>query len=541
MAEDLISAVNLKQDEFDQAEALVVSLLQESYPTLDLRRGTAIRDLIVRPMSAFYALDTKRNDELARTRSLQSIVDSPSDDDTEVVNQLLENFDTMLREGGKTTGLLKISVAAAATYSLGVGREFESADGSLFVATTAVKARVSDGTLTGPDESGYYFFEVPVEASGGISVQSGQAFEPTSTFSGYISAAAYSDFVIGMDQETPAEALKRLPTAVSSRGLYTKAGIASVLTDPTGDGYLSSIRAVSVRAFGDTAQYRDRRNIHGAPTGGCIDIYARTFSEPSIVTLFKKASLQSDGRHLITVEPEEAPGFYAVKSVTLEGTITDVGFEDNGITAIGSLDFNSSVIDDYATAASHRLTDEDSLTGTVYRGVEIAVSANDAINTDQTFKVELYAHPDISVIQDYVSRDDIRNAAVDTIVRSPFICIIFLQVVIRVSADDSVNIPALKEALSTFINDKSFSGTLDASEIASVAHNYAILSMDTSLGRKGGLDMRGYVIDGAGQEHELAGHRIDISDINDTSGLLVDKTCVFATSPERISVEVVSI
>lgn len=543
MHENLIEAESLSQAEFDQAEALLISLLREAYPTIDLRRGTALRDLLVRPVGASSALESRRYDELARTRSLLALAASPASDDAVYINAVLANFGTALQVGVATEGILKLQVRNPGVYRVTKTQRFVTVGGVAFEAAEDVVASTADGTLTGPDEDGYLYFTVHVRTSDNLAhaVAAGGAFQMLTPFSGYVSAVSYSDFTVGRSPETAAEALARLPVALASRGLTTRAAITSAFTNPVSDGYNPAVRALSVHGAGDPAQQRDRRNVHGLPLGGRLDVYARTFDDPAIVTLTRRGTRTADGDYMITINPADAPGYYAVKSVTASHAAPGSGYNDDNIVAVGSLDFAATPTRNTASAPAYRFSDSDSVAGTIYQGVAIRVACPTSADTAPEFKIEVYAAPDIALLQAYADRPDVRNLAADLVVRAPFVCLVGLRVVASVLAGTRLDITALKRTLCDVVNANSFTGVLTMSELVAAAHRYDIQSINTAAGRSGGFELRGSVIDAAGVEHAMVGHRLDIGTIRDGAGLILPGTTVFATSPERISVEVVQV
>ena len=56
----LESITSVTQTAYDQAEAAVIAMLRYNAPNLDLRLGTVLRELLVRPAASFYALNTSR-------------------------------------------------------------------------------------------------------------------------------------------------------------------------------------------------------------------------------------------------------------------------------------------------------------------------------------------------------------------------------------------------------------------------------------------------------------------------------------------------
>ena len=540
MEDNLINAATLSQDEFDQAEALLISLLRESYPSLDLRRGTALRDLLVRPEAAIYALESRRNDELRRNRSLVDMLANPKEDDTDAINAVLSNFNTALRPGRKAVGLIKIQVRDLGVYRLEAGRTFTSSDDSVFASANAVEARAADSTLRGPDDDGFFYFTTQVEAleAGDTSVSAGSAFKLTNPFGGFVAAVAYADFLPGSAPETPAEAVARLPQTVATRGLSTRAAIAATLTDPHMADFAPYVRALSIQGIGDPAQWRDRRNAYGVPVGGKVDVYARTFTGLPVRTLIKKGYKIGNGSYSIRLEAADAPGYYAIKSITSAGTVLLPAGLAGGFFSVGSYPTQVTPFRALSDLPPHRLSAADSDLGTIYRGAVIVVSGvQEDTEAVRDFKVEVYCAPALDLIQKYVDRPDVRNVSSDILIRSPFICFVGLRLPVVVAPGASLDVPALRKALVAAINSKGFDTVLTLSEIASVAHTFPITSIDTTQGRRGGFEMLGTVIDADDRRHTITGHTLDVGSVAPRDGLLRRCTCVFATGEDYISIE----
>lgn len=122
------SLLTVTQEKFDQAEAMVVSLLRDAMPNLDLRRGTVLRDLLVRPAATFYALEADRLAKAQATRSLETMATAPELATAEDVNAVLSNFAVTQRVGSKARGLARLSVAYSRAYTIDSGTVLATLD-----------------------------------------------------------------------------------------------------------------------------------------------------------------------------------------------------------------------------------------------------------------------------------------------------------------------------------------------------------------------------------------------------------------------------
>jgi hypothetical protein len=82
-----------------EAELLAKQILEAKYPTLDLREGTGLRDLLIRPLAVFVALTRNGLDYLFSQNRLSAVDDATPPD---LVDSILSNWFLTRKIGTKS-------------------------------------------------------------------------------------------------------------------------------------------------------------------------------------------------------------------------------------------------------------------------------------------------------------------------------------------------------------------------------------------------------------------------------------------------------
>lgn len=547
------SLTSVTQEAYNQAEALVINLVRSAYPNIDLRRGTVLRDLLIRPAASFYAMESARYDHLQSMRSLQLMAANPDNVTADDVNAILANFSVTQRVGTKAYGTLLVRVAYARTYSITTDLQFTTLDGHAYAPEQAylisADPDVTDARqleLHTSEDGASYFFLLPVTAvleGAQYQIDEGTALDVDGVLDGFISCEAADSFTGGTDPETLQGVIDRLPVAISHRGLESRTSIEALLRDPDGGNFGSVLQAISVQGYGDTAQLRDKHNLFGVAVGGRVDIYARTFFQPAIVTLEKRGTLISPNTYSISIDQTEAPGFYAVKTVTDAENTLSPALVFGVLPSIGSYDVTDVRSNVNVATTFHDFDAANAVVETAYTVWQTAtLVVNDvgaADSATKLFKVQLYVAPQLQAMQTYVDSSTVRNVKADYVVRCPLIVLTGVRACVtpksRVSALD---VSAMQSAVADYINGRSFVDKLTASEIISVLHGFQIQRVDLSNDPNTGFEISSCVRDASGAIHRLRGRDINLLQIDLPSVLLTPNTCVFGAEPNDINIAV---
>lgn len=523
---------DVTQAERSEAEQFLIDQIRTAYPNLDLRPGTALRDLLVGPDALIHALFSKTAEELRNSSSLQVLLERSSAGegiDSDDLSRLLSNFNMSGVFGTTAKGLILIRVSEPRTYIVNAGDVFETLDGLQFVAdsTTYHSSSASDGSMY--MANGSYYFTVPVTCSvvgGQGNIQKNTVFYYRNAFANFMSAVAYSDFSGGSDIEDISSLKTRIISSLSARGLFTKTTVEAVLRDRFDSEMINPILDVSVVGYGNPAQLRDKHNPFGVGVGGRADVYVRNFTSAPVVAITKECKLDSaTGDYICTISPEDAPGMWCVDSVS-----------DVGAKALSSYSFSASYAMSDAADTWHDIdftgNDGVELAGTVWRGCTIKIHDTGRDDATSMFNIDVIAVPRAQDMQSLMDSDNVRNVAADYVVRCPAICKLAVSARCYYKSGLSFDVESARSAVIDYINTSGFVGKITRSEIACVLKECGATRVDLSdMGM-----LTGTVIDANGNSHSISGDSIDIDSLGLPNVLLTGKTTVFTTKQNSVDI-----
>ena len=541
----MTTVAELTEDAYSTAVKAAVDTVRAKHPDLDLRSGTAVRALVVEPGAL---LDASQRDTVNRLRTAMSLRAMAREttvprEDAEAV---LSNFGIELGGGTKATGLVRVNLVGTAPVTVRAGVVFTAEDGVRFVVTKTTAAAVDPAEgeeEIRPSTGGRYYFTVPVEAeevgaSGNI--RQGRALECSIIIGNYYSSEAFSDFTGGEDGESVASAVARIPAALAYRGMTNALSVRAQLSASLGDPSL--LRAVSCVGHRDRAQLRDKHNPFGVAVGGRVDVYARLFDAPGVVSFVAEGSLvaydtdKGEGTYRIVLPAY--PGFYAVRYV---GPAEDPGRQ-------GSLQHSlvrgavqgASADHDFVVAPGESGSVCETAWSAYQDGVVTAYAGLDYDDEDnllqsKTFKVDLYWTDGIKALQGLVDSPEVRNVAADYVVRSPAICLVSVTAPVRLKAGSSATASELEEAVRAYVNGRSFTGRLTRSELANVLIQHGAESVD--LG-DAGMRLAGRICGADGIWYYLEGDALDVSAVGPESAMIAPGTVVFAAEQGAVQVSI---
>lgn len=544
MASDIILQ-NVTQEQFDAAESVLVALIRSAYPSLDLRKGTVIRDLLIRPAASVYALDTDRWTYLQNKMSLMTVtnnVDYTASD----IDAILANFGMIRDKGSLSGGQVKVVVDTDRTYSLATGFSFTTIDGLTYVTTKAYTIKSNPDLSAGETQlqqavDGSYFFIVDVLSTAvgvAYNILQGVALDLVSTLYGFVSAAAYTDFTGGTDGESLTQAITRLPAAISYRALDSRTSIGAKLNTHTlGAGY--PLYSLKVQGFGDIAQLRDKHNPMGFGVGSRVDVYPKTFIDPSVITLQKTGTLIGPNAYQFTLTQAECYGLYAIRSVSEVEASFSVDQSFASIAVLGSYAFVDGRQAEGIANTSHDIDPDNAViesAGTCYQKSIVTVTGVPFTDATHEFKVELYVCPGVKDLQDYVDSDGVKNVEADYLIRAPFMCMVGLKVKAYYLLTNPVDIDVMRQDLVTYINNNMYKNVLTRSELTGLMLNAGMSRVDMT---STGMILQGSIRDAAGNIRTLSGDVLDVRTIEDQYSLLTSDTIVYATELPRIYIEAI--
>ena len=514
------SITDITQAQYNTAEQSMISVLRVMYPSLDLRAGTVLRNLLVQGDATLNAWNTLQVAQLQGLISLVNLAANPAataDD----VNAILANFNMTQKVAVASSGIVRVVVNSVNTYTLSSGFIFKTTTGLQFTTTATLVAAQNPVTgqvalQTAADGTLYFLAPVTAVSTGSASnIAQGTALTAITQLFGFVSSTAYQDFTLGSNGESIAEAIARIPAAVSHRGLVNTAAIQAQLGDKF-TGTDVNIEALSVQGYGSTTQLRDKHNVFGTAVGGRVDLYIRTFAGPQLTVITKTGTRLSTGVYQFSILPADAPAFIAIASIT-----------DSNAVGLGSYAFTEVRSPKGLEASWHDIsaTVVAESAFTVYQSSVVTVTGVPDSEATHVFSVTLYAAPGVDQIQAYIDDPSVRNVGADFLAHSPLTCFVSCSATVYYSTSAPVDVNTLASAVANYINGRSFVPRLTRSELASILFANGVTRLD--LGPNG-MQLQGRILDAQGVTHTLKGDALDLTTIISGPALLAPETTVFA-------------
>jgi len=444
-------------------EELLRDFLATAMPDLDTAPGSTLSELLIRPAASLYSQQEIDLLALLQQYSLPLLAASASPD-ADMADNLAANFKVYRRTGLVASGYLAIyadSDSSANVY-INAGTVFnvgavqvQNLQTYVGVATDAVGtapgAIYRKMILTG----GYYMFTIPVttltETTATLDI--GTAATPVVAHSRIQSAKVASPITGGQGEETTADLVARVPSAITAKVPSGEAHITAMLED-------GEFNALSVAVFGlsDPEMLRDRDNVTGISSGARVDAYVRTATLPEEAELVVAGTRVVGDLWGITIPAEDLDGFYRVKSVQASGG-PEVLASDLTITYAMSND------GDYPY-----LSQVDHVFYSVFITVLIELDYPDLVGDSVDFTIKVEQMGDLRAIQDYMSSLPIRNRAQDLLIKAPVPCFLSIEMSVNLEGTSgTIDLDEVKAAVAEAMNDLPIGrGLVSASDIAYV-------------------------------------------------------------------------
>jgi len=272
---------------FDNAERVAVDLLTTQYPALLTKPGSAIRELVVRPMAYLYAWITDNFDNFVRVSSAAYLKTS-QETDNEVADAVASNYFITRRQGVYATGIITLQLTTS-YIQISNNTSFVVDD---VVLVTPYRVIAMAGTtnpglrdgvmhinMISTGSSGAYMANIPVRAmdAGPIELTAGVPAVPQMQLPSLISAVLSSPVTGGSGTETDAQMMARAEASTANAGIGSYFGIRKRFDNGP----------VMVRSFGlaggeDAVLSRARFNNVNVNPGGVVDCYVKTQNQLSI-------------------------------------------------------------------------------------------------------------------------------------------------------------------------------------------------------------------------------------------------------------------
>ena len=314
-----LTLADVDEELIDQAEAYLTNFLQEAFPSRDFSEGRVIRDLVVNMAAILTAQNREDMQRLLDSFSPLVIAQNPALANPAIVDAVYANYGVERYEGNKATGNLAIIISDLLTTSVPDTTVF-TADGLNYVVTQAyVGVTTAEAVVTSSERliearsDGTYVFTVPVVAAAvGAKYRAvrGTRFTAVPAIAGTIDIEAAADFEGGTDAETNAELVESTQQGIAPEVFSGRAQVAALFQEQ----YPQLVNMSQV-GLGDSEMLRDRDNIFEMSTGGRTDLYVQTADTPEEVKVIKSCTYLGGGEWQVTINRNDAPGFYLINAV----------------------------------------------------------------------------------------------------------------------------------------------------------------------------------------------------------------------------------
>lgn len=253
----VIAGIQPDQQDIVEAELLAKQILEANFPDLDLREGTAIRDLVLRPSAFLLSLCKKGFDYYFDQNTLANIDDTSS---TELVDNILGNLFLTRNLGSQAVINVRLYFARQKAVSLTTSTSF-STDGALLFFPP-ISTTYPQTSLQFDSYQNEWYLDLDLlaaEKGSDYNISSGSLLY-FSNFDPYFLHAEINYLAqASTSPETNSEFISRASTSISTRNLINKPSIDSILKQD-----LNYLNRVVVVGAGDAEIYRDQVEVAGS-------------------------------------------------------------------------------------------------------------------------------------------------------------------------------------------------------------------------------------------------------------------------------------
>lgn len=465
--------------------------ISENYPDVETGPGSVISELLLKLSATLHSNQYNLIQTLNQGNTINAALNATTDTYSEIIDEVASNYNIERNQGFKSTGKIKIVVAAPLDYSIRAGTSFlQPALNLVYYTTTDVRASVDPSEELGEQQliqyQGSYYFIVDVEAGDvgeNYQVSSGTVFSLVegNYINKFVKAEAYGNFNAGKALETDKELIARLRTGLSNSKLESPIGISNKFAS-TFPGFQS----LSVCGANDDEMQRARQNVLGISTFGKADVYVRSSLGVQTREAIKTAKKIAADTWEMLFKNYEFPGFYNIKSILPYTANISLG----GTLNVSLVDYG---VGYYDNQRNNEINNFKEARFTKYQTARILFNYTEtpsaAIDSEKEFTVQVNMLPDIENMQNLLLLDSQRLACADYLVKAVNPCLVSLNISLikRKTTDtfDSLNLQQLKQDIFTYINTIPFGEELQASNIVDLCHNYNIRRVDLPIKMEG--------------------------------------------------------
>ena len=255
----VITGIQPDQQDIVEAELLATQILSAQFPDIDLREGTGIRDLVIRPSAFLLALCKKGFNYYFSQNTLDNLDDNS---DQAIVDGILGNMFLTRNKGTSAVINVRLFFARSKSVSLNSNISF-STDGVLLFYPLLTSTYPASALQYDSYQNEWYLDVdlVAAQTSTDYNISSGSLLY-FSNFDPYFLHGEINYLSqVSTNPETNTEFITRAKSAISTRNLINYPSIASNLQQNF--NYINKLLTVGA---GEASMHRDQVNIVGGPT-----------------------------------------------------------------------------------------------------------------------------------------------------------------------------------------------------------------------------------------------------------------------------------
>jgi len=254
----IVGSIQPTQQDILEAELLAKQILEAQYPDLDLREGTGIRDLVLRPSAFILALCKAGFDSYFSQNTLAGLDDSSPQS---TVDALLSNLFLTRNVGSYSIISARLYFARSKSVTLSTTTSF-SVDGSLLFFP-AQNVTIPATGLSYDSFQNEYYVDVDLVASekgSNYNISSGSLLYFTNFDPYFLHAEINYLASESTSPETNTQFIARAKSAISTRNLINSPSIIGKMTSD-----INYTGKVLVVGSGESSMYRDQIKVLGGP------------------------------------------------------------------------------------------------------------------------------------------------------------------------------------------------------------------------------------------------------------------------------------
>lgn len=222
--------------------------LQQEYSNLSVEEGEALADLLIKPMEVLLDPIIREVEFLRKNKSLND----PDLLSPEEADSLMGNLFVSRTRGSKSVGQSRLYFNAPVAVSISIGNEFSTADGLVFIPSTAQE--ISAEAMLFNQDGNLFYFDVALEAEkegDEYNIDVGELSGVTNVPSA-VKVTNLARFRDGVPTESTLSFIQRGESGLTERSLVVARGALARLFDQFGD-----LQHLQVVGFNDTEMQRD--------------------------------------------------------------------------------------------------------------------------------------------------------------------------------------------------------------------------------------------------------------------------------------------